>query len=134
MKEAPPGVDPGQWISQLLQALGTASDTAAGGPVDAFVKPLTRTLAQFADAASARVVGIAALRALVAYSGAIRGLLFGRIDTRADRGAGVPKEQIRLALGRSLALALEFELGADILRSAVTPTWNDILHLAAIIL
>ena len=29
MKEAPPGVDPGQWISQLLQALGTASDTAA---------------------------------------------------------------------------------------------------------
>ncbi len=94
---------------QLLQALGTASTTAAGGPVAAFVKPLTLTLAQFADAASALVVGIAALCALLTYSGAILGLLFGRVDAGADRGAGVPKEQIRLALGRSLAL--EFELG-----------------------
>jgi uncharacterized membrane protein len=43
------------------------------------------------------------------------------------------KEDIRLNLGRWLALALEFELAADILRTAVAPTWNEIGQLAAII-
>ncbi|MEH3148286.1 MAG: DUF1622 domain-containing protein [Methylobacterium frigidaeris] len=42
------------------------------------------------------------------------------------------KEQVRLRLGRWLALALEFELGADILRTAVAPTWSEIGQLAAI--
>lgn len=42
-------------------------------------------------------------------------------------------EEVRLTLGRWLALALEFELAADILRTAVAPTWNDIGQLAAII-
>jgi Protein of unknown function (DUF1622) len=37
-----------------------------------------------------------------------------------------------LTLGRWLAAALEFELAADILRTAITPTWNDIEQLAAI--
>jgi uncharacterized membrane protein len=40
--------------------------------------------------------------------------------------------QIRLGLGMSLALGLEFLLGADILRTAVAPTWEEIGQLAAI--
>lgn len=43
-----------------------------------------------------------------------------------------PKEQIRLNLGRWLALALEFTLAADVLKTAVSPTWDDIGKLAAI--
>lgn len=39
---------------------------------------------------------------------------------------------MRLHLGRWLAVALEFELGADILRTAVAPTWSEIGQLAAI--
>ena len=42
------------------------------------------------------------------------------------------KESVRLHLGRWLAVALEFELGADILRTAVAPTWSEIGQLAAI--
>ncbi len=42
------------------------------------------------------------------------------------------KEDVRLRLGRWLALALEFELGADILRTAIAPTWSEIGQLAAI--
>jgi uncharacterized membrane protein len=42
------------------------------------------------------------------------------------------KNEIRLTLGRWLAIALEFELAADILRTAVTPTWTEIEQLAAI--
>ncbi len=42
------------------------------------------------------------------------------------------KEDVRLKLGRWLAVALEFELAADILRTAVAPTWTEIGQLAAI--
>ena len=42
------------------------------------------------------------------------------------------KEEIRLRLGRWLAVALEMLLGADILRTAVAPTWSEIGQLAAI--
>jgi uncharacterized membrane protein len=44
----------------------------------------------------------------------------------------LPSDSVRLALGRSLALALEFLLGADILRTAVEPSWDEIGRLAAI--
>jgi uncharacterized protein DUF1622 len=43
----------------------------------------------------------------------------------------VPKQVIHLSLGRSLALAIEFQLGADMLGTALDPTLNDILVLAA---
>jgi uncharacterized membrane protein len=39
---------------------------------------------------------------------------------------------IRLVLARYLALALEFQLGADILSTAVAPTWTQIGKLGAI--
>ncbi len=54
-------------------------------------------------------------------------LLFIRPDPSADA-----REQIRLRLGRWLSLALEFELAADILRTAIAPTWKEIGQLAAI--
>ncbi len=39
---------------------------------------------------------------------------------------------IRLALARYLALALEFQLGADILSTAISPSWEQIGKLGAI--
>ena len=44
----------------------------------------------------------------------------------------MPDEAIRLSLGRSLSLALEFQLAADILGTALNPTLRDITTLAAI--
>jgi uncharacterized membrane protein len=44
----------------------------------------------------------------------------------------VPYEHVRLLLGRFLAVGLEFQLGADILASAVSPTFEDIGKLGAI--
>src|SRR5690348_6963791 len=41
-------------------------------------------------------------------------------------------DNLRLGLGRWLAVALEFELAADILRTAISPTWQEIGMLAAI--
>ncbi len=41
--------------------------------------------------------------------------------------------EIRLYLGRYLALGLEFQLGADILSTAVSPTFQEVQLLAAIV-
>ena len=41
-------------------------------------------------------------------------------------------QTIRIRFGSSLALALELLLGADILATAIAPTWDDIGKLAAI--
>jgi uncharacterized membrane protein len=41
--------------------------------------------------------------------------------------------EIRLFLGRYLALGLEFQIGADILSTAVAPTLDEVLLLGAIV-
>jgi uncharacterized membrane protein len=40
---------------------------------------------------------------------------------------------LRIRLGRAMVVGLEFQVAADILRTATAPTWNDILLLAALI-
>jgi len=66
---------------------------------------------------------VAIVRGIAAY---IVGLL------RARGGAG-PEEVIRLALGRALSLALEFQVAADILGTALDPTQQDLIILAAVV-
>lgn len=91
---------------------------------------MTLWLASGSEAAAALVIGLATIE------GVVRAVwLFGK---GAIPGGGVrehqdEKEQVRLRLGRWLAVALEFELAADVLRTAVAPTWNEIGQLAAII-
>ena len=90
------------------------------------LKTATLWLAAGVEGAGALVIGLAAIQAT------IRALaLFwpGRID--ADEPSA--KEIVRLQLGRWLAVALELELGADILRTAVAPTWTEIGQLGAIV-
>jgi uncharacterized membrane protein len=84
----------------------------------------TLYVAMGVEGAAALVIGLAAVQAVAR---ALRAFL-GR--TQGHEGEG--RDQIRLGLGRWLALGLEFELAADILRTAVAPTWNEIGQLAAI--
>ena len=90
-------------------------------------KAVTIWLASGTEAAAALIIGLAAIEAT------IRALWLFVPGTAAQ---GEPedrrKEDVRLKLGRWLAVALEFELAADILRTAVAPTWNEIGQLAAI--
>lgn len=72
--------------------------------------------------------------ALVIAVGVVRALLhFLPYILRPATPEETYKETIRLSLGKSLALALEFELGADILKTAVAPSFTIIAQLAAII-
>ena len=81
------------------------------------------------------VEGVSALIVAYAVAEAILRLILSL--PRHSGGAAVEtshnvKEEIRLRLGRWLAVALELLLGADILRTAVAPTWSEIGQLAAI--
>jgi uncharacterized membrane protein len=86
----------------------------------------TLYLAMGVEGAAALIIGLAALQAVIRALSAYLGRTNGR-------GGEEVRDQIRLGLGRWLALGLEFELAADILRTAVTPTWNEIGQLAAIV-
>ncbi len=100
-------------------------------PSDDLFKQLTIWLASGVEAAAAVIIGLAALEAT------LRSLLLFLPTARNALGPSGQqqdaKEAVRLRLGRWLAVALEFELAADILRTAVAPTWTEIGQLAAIV-
>lgn len=89
--------------------------------VDLF-KTWTGILANYVEIAAAAIIGIAAAEATVR---AFWLFLQRQLPPEA-------KEELRLRLARWLAVALELELGADILRTAIEPTWNELGLLAAI--
>ncbi|GHF39321.1 putative membrane protein [Deinococcus metalli] len=96
---------------------------SAFGQFETAVQQFTLILATGVEAASGLVVGVAVIEA-VWRSVLLFTLRRGLPETQ--------KEAIRLRLGRWLAVVLEFLLAADILRTAVAPTWSDIGKLAAI--
>ena len=49
------------------------------------------------------------------------------------RGAVSEYDQIRIGLAKSIVLGLEFEIGADLLKTAISPTWESIGIVAAIV-
>ncbi|MEH1056737.1 DUF1622 domain-containing protein [Micromonospora sp. CPCC 206171] len=69
--------------------------------------------------------------ATVIFVGALWAALRIVVEGLRHRSAAV-FTPIRLSLGRFLALGLEFQLAADILRTAVSPTFDQIGQLAAI--
>lgn len=79
-------------------------------------------LAVAIEIATAGVIGMAALEAVAHVAP-----LFLRRS--APQSA---KVDLRLALGRWLAVGLELALAADILRTAIAPSWNEIGQLAAV--
>jgi uncharacterized membrane protein len=74
------------------------------------------------EAGAVLVVAFGALQALVSVVGAI-------IGRSADEIRG---REIWIRFATWILLALEFALAADLVRTAVAPTWDDISKLAVI--
>jgi uncharacterized membrane protein len=89
--------------------------------IEEFVKVFTLSLGSVIEGIAAIIICLAMIKAVVSY---------GRNVFAAQDAMN--KVMVRLTLGKSLAVALEFLLAADILRTAVAPTWNEIGKLAAI--
>lgn len=86
-------------------------------------KLLIEYLAVGVELATAGLICFAVLEALV---------LAVPLFVRSRQPFQEAKIAVRLSLARWLALALEFALAADILRTAVAPSWHDIGQLGAI--
>jgi len=100
-------------------AHGLVAAPAEAG-VEGAVVNLVLWLKLFVEATGAAVIGVGVVIVLYRFA---RSLVARRV---------VRYNEIRLTLARFLALALEFQLGADILSTAVAPTWEQIGKLGAI--
>lgn len=80
-------------------------------------------IARGVEGAAALVIALAALQAL----GAVLWTVW------REGPAAVPRARIRIRLGLWLSLALELTIAADILQTAVAPTWDAIGRLGAVV-
>jgi len=90
--------------------------------VESILQTIVGYLIILAETCGAFVLTVGVVRALVGY---VRSCVFQQ-NTR-----NVPK--LRISLGQSMVLALEFQVAADILKTGLSPTWEDMLLLAATI-
>lgn len=84
-------------------------------------KTIATYLSLGVEVLGAIIIGIALLRFLAGY-----------VPSLLRKKQYESNTWLRVQFGSSLTLALELLLAADILRTAVAPTWNDIGKLAAI--
>jgi uncharacterized membrane protein len=75
------------------------------------------------EAAAVIIIAFGALETLVLVAGQVAGFIARAEDWRMN---------LFVRFGRWLILGLQFALAADIVRSVISPTWNDIGQLAAI--
>ena len=89
-----------------------------------FVSRVLSLLATIVDASTGAAIGVGVLAALVRTA---------RLGVRRGTSLDSAMSEIRITLGRWLALALELALAADILRTVMIPTWDEIGKLGAIV-
>ena len=84
------------------------------------LRDIVDTLVRLVEAAGAAVIFIGAVIAVVKFVGAL---------PKRSPEEFVP---VRLSLGRFLALGLEFQLASDVLRTAISPSFQELGKLAAV--
>lgn len=77
------------------------------------------------DAASVLIIVVAMIAALVDWF---------RAGFAGAGAANLVVSLVRIPLARRLSLALEFLIGSDIIRTAVTPSWTELGQLTAIVI
>jgi uncharacterized membrane protein len=89
--------------------------------MEEIAKQITINTSHAVEILAAVIIGIAIIK-----------VLFNYFSSLYLAKKAVSKEEIRVQFGSSVAVALELLLGADVLATAVAPSWDDIGKLAAI--
>ena len=92
-------------------------------PMEELFRTAVETIALTIEGGAALFIAVGAIEAIYQLSRRV----VGRSTSPVIR-----KKQVWVHFAAWLLLALEFELAADVLRSAISPTWDDIGQLAAI--
>jgi uncharacterized membrane protein len=86
-----------------------------------FAKQITIYTSHTLEIISAAVIGFALLKLIITF-----------FSDFSFKKSGFVAEEARVKFGSSVAVSLELLLGADVLATAVAPSWDDIGKLAAI--
>ena len=113
------------WAAIIFLALQEQTShfigTPEGGAVETSVRHGVLWLRLIVETTGAAVICLGIIVAVAQFARAL-----------ARRQHSDNYNQTRLTLARYLALALEFQLGADILSTAIAPSWDQIGKLGAI--
>jgi len=90
--------------------------------MEELAKNITLTVSHAVEILSAIIIAVAVIKTLYHYLQPVF----------KTGGAAITREATRLQFGSSVAVSLELLLGADVLATAVAPSWSDIGKLAAI--
>jgi uncharacterized membrane protein len=89
--------------------------------MEQIAKDITLWVGHAVEILAALIIGVAVLQVLWRYTQSL------------FKGVGViSREAIRIEFGSNVAVALELMLGADVLATAVAPSWSELGKLAAI--
>jgi uncharacterized membrane protein len=92
--------------------------------LDSILTPFVNVITFGIDVAAGLIIGISALLGLVSFL---------RVLTKSTEEQTQAKETIRLRLARGMLLALDFEVGSDILKTILVPSFNELAILAVIV-
>lgn len=112
----------------MLGFLLTTQSAIGSRPKIGFAEILESFLIEFAHLLEVLLESIAILVVAIGVVIAVRRLFLHKIKGKAHH----LQEEIRLKFGQTLALSLEFQLAADIVATAVAPTWEELGKLAVI--
>jgi len=102
--------------------ISTISETGIYESAERSIAAAAQWLKLGVEAIGAIVIGVGVIIAIYQFAAHYRNEQAGNFN------------RVRLTLGKYLALALEFQLGADIIGTAIAPTWEQIGKLGAIAL
>jgi uncharacterized membrane protein len=89
--------------------------------MEEITKNITIYVSHAVEILAAIIIGLAVIKTMYTYLAILK-----------KTGLKITREEIRVQFGGSVAVSLELLLGADVLATAVAPSWNDIGKLAAI--
>lgn len=95
-----------------------------GGNFDDVLRYYVNIITLAIDISAGIIIGISALFAIIA---------FFRILRKPIKEQTQEKESIRLRLARGMLLALDFEVGSDILKTILVPSVNELSILAVVV-
>ena len=89
--------------------------------IQEYAEPIAHNISSAVEIIAAVLIGFAVLYAVKNY-----------FHILTSKSTVLTQRDIRIKFGSTVAVALELLLGADVIATAVAPTWDDIGKLAAI--
>src|SRR5918911_2279811 len=107
-----------------LPILDQANPQIIGSSLESLIGPYVSYLTFGIDIAAGIIIGLSSLAALIS---------FFKILRKSPKEQTQDKETIRLQLARGMLLALDFEVGSDILKTILLPSANELSILAVVV-